>query len=100
MYVLIGLANYVTLMELTEGLNIWENLDTVTLKSNKKMLLKCYYNKLLEADINKAQRCTFMSLYTGFDLTRDVKSYLLLKLPIQVTLTIAQLRMSKNFILH
>lgn len=78
-------------------LDLWNNLNARTLKLNTKKLLSDYYNRLYNLDVSFSERCHFLSFYTSFPTGKNPKSYLLLKLPIHITRTLAQLRLSNKY---
>lgn len=75
----------------------WNNLNHPSFSSYRKELFSKYFTHLHDSDVSIASRYPFMYLYNYVPTSCEPSTYLLFKLPIQVTRTLAQLRMSNHF---
>ncbi|KAJ8915553.1 hypothetical protein NQ315_012437 [Exocentrus adspersus] len=74
-----------------------DRITSSLLRKHKKQLLSTYMQKLRDKDKSMTLRSSFMTLLPYLSLADSTQNYLLMKVPIQIHKTIAQLRMCNSF---
>uniref|UniRef100_A0A6P7G156 Uncharacterized protein LOC114336426 isoform X1 n=1 Tax=Diabrotica virgifera virgifera TaxID=50390 RepID=A0A6P7G156_DIAVI len=85
------------LLEFANCQRSWRDINVAFLKANKNDLIDTFKQKVNQNDLRQLNDSSFLTFYRALDLSDQPQQYLHIRMPLQFTRTIAQLRLSNEF---